>query len=286
MEFGVVGDSLASKQKYVQSNGIIKANIAEIGKGFRIGDVVITTDGKYGHGFVVADMDEKNLYAAESNFNLDKKVTYGRIVPKDSPKIYGLLRNPLKLDLGVCEFNVNVFFNNQPKWSNAILDKTSASLFEMTKGKLKVNFYPLRTNFERWWYEDFVFNGVDYKVIAKSYLDEKTKLFSFTSDNKPANAVVFVINPAEWQGSSGAGQELAWTNNTPIGQIQASCGESDMSPWYDLKLIEHVLIHELSHYLNFINGKDDKTDYKDTPKVKKLNEVYNDVDFNRVTANL
>lgn len=286
MDFGPVGDSLSEKKSYVELNGIIAANIPEIGKGFRIGDVVVTTEADTGHVFIVADMDSQYLYAAESNYNLDGRVHYGRQVDKTDAKIYGIIRAPFKISLGVCDFNVCLFLNNQPKWNLGIFDRLSDAIYQQTGRMLRVNFFPLATQFQNWWYEDFIFNNVDYKVIAKSYLNEKQKQFSFTNLNKPADTAMFIIAPNQWQGSAGNMQEIGWTTPGLPGQIQAACAEFDMSPWYfGMRLIEHLVRHELSHELHWINGLNDLTDTLDTPTVKNLDSIFADLDFNRIKAN-
>lgn len=292
VQFGPVGDTFAQKKAYVEKNGIIAGNISEIGKGFRIGDIVVTSDGTvngkgHGHVFFVADMDDFNLYAAESNYNLDKRVHYGRKVSKTDPKIYGIIRSPLKLNLGTCEINYNVFINNQ-KWADTgFLSEITLKIASLTNNLLKVNFFPLATSFVNWWYEDFSFGGVDYKVIAKAYMDSSPRLLAFTSDNKPSDVFAFVVRDDQWQGSAGGGQEFAWTNvSGKPAQIQIACDEFDPSPWYDgMRLIEHALRHELSHYLNFVNGLNDNTDLLDIQE-HNLDATLNGIDWNRVKANV
>lgn len=290
INFGPIGNTFKSKKQYVNLNGLIAANIKEIGKGFRIGDVVITSDGVVngngaGHAFFVADMDDEYLYAAESNFNLDHKVHYGRKVAKNDLKIYGIIRAPFKLNLGVCELNFCVFINNQPTWNLDIFDTIATKINQLTGNRLKVNFFSLATTFENWWYEVFPLNGVEYEVIARSYLDEKQKAYSFTNQNKPADVAMFVINPSQWQGTASGQQEIGWTNPGKVGQIQGSCSEFSLSPFYpQLRLIQHLVIHELSHQLHWINGLNDPTDNLDF--AKKLETVYDDLDFFRIKANL
>jgi hypothetical protein len=288
-EFGQIGDSIQKKKAFVNANGIINPNIKEIGRGFRIGDIVITTDNVNwfghgtGHGFIVIDQDENYLYAGESNFGLKKRITYGRKVAKNDPKIYGIIRAPLKVDLGQVEVNVSVLINNQ-KWSVGFLDALQKDILEFTDNKLKVNFFPLLTKYKNWWYETTIFpmTGQEVKVIAKAYMDA-VSLVSGTSNNKPADVIAFIVKPKEWEGTITGGQELAYTNGR---QIQASCAEFDISPWYyGMPLIEHVLTHELSHVLHDINGMNDTTHIFDN-KNKQLEKVFSDLDFNRVKANL
>lgn len=283
-QFGPIGGLYIDKQKYVQLNGIISGNIAEIGKGFRVGDVLILdVDSLNGHVAVL--LDPSKMTVVESNFNLDGKVHYGRII--DPKQIYGIIRAPLKIDLGQCVVNYNVFFNNQKFKDLSFLTTIQEWILQWTNNKLKVNFFPLNTNCENWWYQDFVFNGVDYKVIAKEYMDNQVAPLAFTSDNKPSDLFAFVVTPAQWEGSAGGGQEFAWTTDVKPGQVQIASDENTSSPWYStMKLINHALIHELSHYLHYINGLNDPTDLLDYPPSKKLESVFNDLDFNRIQINL
>jgi hypothetical protein len=292
------GNDVNLKFKFVEQSGIIAGNIAEIGKGFRIGDCVFTTDGATkhwygwtgaGHEFTVIGFDRDNLIAAESNFSLDGRVSYGRRVMMSSPKIIGLCRFPFLIDLGLpaLEINYDVFINNQPKWNLKVLDDTAKLISQYTSGRLKINFFPLGTEFADWWYNVFVFNGVDYKVIARAYLEQNILPLSFSSHNLPADLVALIVSPAEWQGtiSSGA-EEIAWSSLGRPRLVQGSCAEADISPSYpQMPRISHILIHELAHHLAYINGQDDLTDYLDNQN-RTLNLVFDGLDFNRVALNL
>lgn len=297
-EFGPMGDTYKQKKKFVEANGIIALNISEIGKGFRIGDIVVTSDGVNwlgngsGHGFMVVDQDKDFLYAGESNFALHKRISYGRKVSKTDKKIYGIVRAPLKLDLGQCEINFNLFINNQNAWNFKFTDELTAQILAWTGNKLKVNFFPLRTKFENWDYEiqQFPLDGQQYKVIKKSYLDEVVAPLVFTSNNKPSDLFALIVRPDQWEGQvfgKNAGFELAWTNpGARPGEIQASCAEFDLSPFYaGLRLINHVIPHELGHYLAWINGMNDNTHIHDNQN-RELNHVFDGLDFTRIKANL
>ena len=98
--------------------------------------------------------------------------------------------------------------------------------------------------------------------------------------------MAFIVRPDQWQGSIQGGQELAYTEvGTTPGQIQGSCAENDLSPWYSgMRLVNHLLPHELSHWLHYINGLDDTTHTTDNAN-KNLPHVFDDIDFNRIIAN-
>jgi len=298
-DFDSIGDTFQQKKKFVDLNGIIRANIDNVGKGFRVGDVVITSDGVdaagrgAGHGFVVANLDDQFLYPAEANWFNDKRVHYGRKVAKTDPHIYGVIRAPLKLDLGQCEVNYNVFINNQPRWNLKFLDDLQKQILQWTGNKLRVNFFPLYTKCENWWYEvvPFPFDGLYCKVIAKSYFDNTVIPLTFTSQNKFPHAVALIIRPDQWEGTIFGKQnmtEIGWTNPcTNPGQIQISSAEFDLSPWYaGVRLINHALPHELAHYLHFVNGLNDTTHQFDNPGNRQLEQVFSDLDLNRLIANL
>lgn len=291
------GNDVNLKFKFVQSNGIIATNIAEIGKGFRIGDCVFTTEGATlnngkwtgaGHEACITGFDKDSLVLGESNFNLDGKVRYGRKILMTSPKIIGIYRPSFKIDLGLSnlELNYDVFLNHQPNWNLKVLDEASDLILQETNGKLKVNFFPLRTDFQNWSYESFPFNGVEYQVIKRAYLEETILPQSFSNHNTPADLAALIVNPAQWQGTTSSGQqEIAWSSLGKPRLVQGSCAEQDMSPWYPgMKRITHILIHELGHHLAYINGQNDITDIEDNQK-HNLAGIFN-VDWDRIALNL
>jgi hypothetical protein len=288
--FGPVGDTLASKTKFVKSNGdcYLAGSISELAKGFRIGDVVFTSESPvHGHVAIITGFDKDSLILAESNFSLDKKVNYGRRLPMLSSKIIGIGRFPFKIDLGflTIPFSYDVFLNNQD-WSLKVLESVKSLISQYTK--LDVTFFAAKTTFQNWWYEDFPFNGSIYRVIAKSFLVNNVVPYSFTNYNAASDLIAFIVSPAQWQGTvygNQQGAEIAWTSND-IKVVQGSCGEMSKSPWYDMPLITHILIHELSHYLHYLAGsKSDQTDIIDNQK-KDLKGIFKDLDWNRIAVNL
>lgn len=291
------GNDVNLKFSFVRNNGCIAANIAETYKGFRIGDCVFTTEGAYktwwgqwrgqGHMACVTGFDKDSLILAESNFALDEKVNYGRRLKMTSQQIIGIYRPPFKIDLGLpqLEITYDVFINHQAKWDVRVLDDTADLINQYTNGKLKVNFFPLATDFQNWSYEIFPFNGTAYTVIKRDYLEKNLLPLSFSSHNTPADLVAFIVNPNQWQGTVSNGQqEIAWSSLGKPRLVQGSCAENDKSPWYDMKRITHILTHELGHHLAYINGLDDVVDIQDNQN-HNLEGIFN-VDWDRVTLNL
>ncbi len=291
------GNDVNLKFAFVKANGCIAANIAETYKGFRIGDCIFTTEGASknwlgqwkgaGHEACIVGFDKDSLVLAESNFNLDKKVRYGRRLKMNSPYIIGIYRPSFKIDLELptLELNYDVFINHQHQWNLKVLDETSDLIYKYTNGKLKVNFSPLNTDFQNWDYEAFPFNGTVYTVIKRSYLEETVLPLSFSSHNAPADIAALIVNPLQWQGTVSTGQEeIAWSSLGKPRLVQASCGEQQMSPWYGMKRITHILIHELGHHLAYINGLNDRTDIEDNQN-HNLEGLFN-VDWDRIALNL
>lgn len=292
------GNDVNLKFKFVQSRGecFTKENIEGPGLGARVGDLIFTTDGAYknwlgqwkgaGHGAIITSIDSYGYEVCESNWNLDKKITYGRVIPKDSDKIIGLSRFPLKIDLGQVIFRYGVLINNQ-KWSSVgFLDSISNDVLKWTNGLLKIDFFPVYTNLNNWWYEDspFPITGGEVKVINRNWMREFAKPLAGDVD-----AYALVVRPDQWQGTSFDKNgveigDLAYTLAVDK-QIQIVSGENTNSPFYSMTLIRHALIHELGHLLAFINGKSDNVDLIDNQN-RQLEKVFSDLDFNRIKLNL
>lgn len=97
VQFPSVGNTLASKTVAVKKYGILTKDLHG---DFREGDVVITSEAQdTGHVFVVNYAVKDYLQASESNFYLDKRVHHTRLIHKDSPKIVGVIRGPLKVKI-------------------------------------------------------------------------------------------------------------------------------------------------------------------------------------------
>lgn len=290
------GNDVNLKFALVKSNGDCYpvGNIAEIAKGYRIGDCIFTTEGATkhwygwtgaGHMACIIGFDRDNLVLAESNFKLDGKFRYGRKLSMTSPKIIGIGRFPF-LDLKLKPvLNLNVFINKMI-WKTAVFQQTSDLIKKFSSDNLEVNFVPvMKTNLSDWWYEDFPFNGSNYKVIAKAFLEDKVRPLTYPN----INGYILAINHAEWGGTvTGAiqGEELAWTSFERPAVIQMRCEEKDISPYYnDISLFTHAVTHELGHYLNYVAGsKSDSTDFLDSQR--QLSYVYSNIDWNRVALNL
>jgi len=269
-------------------------NIAEIAKGYRIGDCVFTTEGAVkhwygwtgaGHMACIIGFDRGDLILFEWNYNLDGKATYGRRLSMASPKIIGIGRFPF-LNLKIKPIiNLNVFFNKMV-WKTSIFKEISDTISKMTEGNLEVNFIPImNTRFKDWDYEGFPFNGLVYQVIKKSYLHDYVLPLTYPG----VNGYILVVNKAEWGGTvigNVNGEEIAWTSFEHPTSIQMCCEENDVSPYYqNMPRFTHAVIHELGHYLNYVGGsKSDLVDSLDSKR--QFNLILSNLDWTRISLNL
>jgi hypothetical protein len=89
LNYPTLGDGLNSKIAAVQKHG------SPIGTA-KPGSVLVTRENPtYGHVAYIIGKNEKGFIVAESNFKQDERVSYGRIIPYNSPKIVGVI-NPTK----------------------------------------------------------------------------------------------------------------------------------------------------------------------------------------------
>jgi len=280
------GNDVNLKFKFVRSQGqcFTFPNIEQVGKGARVGDIIFTTEGAYknwlgnwkgaGHGAVITGIDDYGYSVAESNWNKDERITYGRVIPKNSDKIIGIGRYPITIPIER-EIGVSVLINNQ-KWASVgVFDRIRSKVSEMTNGAVKLNFYPVYTNFKNWWYSTYPISGYNFKMISYDYIKE----YVLPLDGK--DICVMVIRPDEWQGDA---SEIAWTI-ADKNIIQISTREKTKSPWYDMPLIEHAFIHELGHILSYINGFSDTVHITDN-EGKQIENILNGFDYNRIKANI
>lgn len=88
-DYPPVGDTLASKMATVKKYG---SPISQA----RQGSVLITAENKKtGHVAYILGRSPKGFIVAESNYGLNEKVSYGRVIPYNSPNIIGII-NPKK----------------------------------------------------------------------------------------------------------------------------------------------------------------------------------------------
>lgn len=84
-----LGDALSSKIAAVQKHGTSIANA-------KIGSVIVTKENPtYGHVAWIVGKNDKGFIVAESNFKQSERVSYGRVIPFNSPKLVGVI-NPTK----------------------------------------------------------------------------------------------------------------------------------------------------------------------------------------------
>ncbi len=105
-----------------------------------------------------------------------------------------------------------------------------------------------------------------------------------------SNGIALVVRPDEWEGAL-LGQsntpELAWyfPNSNPAHMVVAA-NETDLSPWYyGMTLLQHGIVHEISHHLKFINGGNDDTHIIDNQN-HQLEQLFSGLDINRCIANI
>lgn len=84
LDYPKVGDTLASKVAVVKKYG------SKIGS---VGSVLITNESKKnGHVAYIIGKNAKGWILSESNYKLDGKINYGRVIPFNSPSIVGYLQ--------------------------------------------------------------------------------------------------------------------------------------------------------------------------------------------------
>jgi surface antigen len=86
MTYPAVGNSLAEKAAIARKHGSAP----------KIGSVVLTSENKTnGHVAYVIGRNQQGWVLAESNYGLNGKVNYGRVIPYNSQSILGFI-NPIK----------------------------------------------------------------------------------------------------------------------------------------------------------------------------------------------
>jgi CHAP domain len=88
MDYPYVGNSIAEKTRAVKNNGIPLSQA-------KIGSILITSENKKsGHVAYVIGINSKGWIVAESNFsnNNSERVSYGRVISFNSPKLIGALQ--------------------------------------------------------------------------------------------------------------------------------------------------------------------------------------------------
>lgn len=304
VDFPSVGDLYTQKKRAVQDFGILVSNLVT----FQIGDIVITSEGvsKWqeligkgnGHAFLVADMDKDFLYPAESNFALNEKVSYGRKVPKNSPKIYGVIRGDFKFAPPVAfplHIKTTFFMQYQKQWNSGIFGELVERVKTASHGQVIIDPHPLYTYeaLKNWWYKAYGSDGNEfYKVIDKAYYDEIAMPLAFP-DSK---LVIWAINKQQWQGAvfnQPNSREVGWyyRPSNPF-QCVICCEEDELSPInFGTKMFSDFAFHEMSHAF-FTFGRKDQADFTHdchyglNGKVKNLDDIFRYIDPIRLALNL
>jgi surface antigen len=95
VQFPPIGDGKTQKFASVDKFGITADQLRQ---NPQIGDVIVTGENKtYGHTAMINAILPNGFRVTESNFRGDERVTHDRIIPFNSPQIYGAIRGPLKL---------------------------------------------------------------------------------------------------------------------------------------------------------------------------------------------
>lgn len=293
IEFPLVGDTYFTKKKAVRDFGILTTNLTE----FRVGDICITNDNTIkeigtGHVTVVADIVKGSLIAVESNYRLDHRVHYGRVIPKD--RIYGVLRGnfrfpvPFKMPL---ELNISILMQYDKMWDSSIFKRLVDKMLELSGNKVKLNIFPLYTSLKNWDYKIYPFGAYGYKIISYEWFKANVLPLAFTNNNQSPQIVLFSINKQQWQGEM-FGQksypEYGWSyfGTNPI-QSLIVCDEGDKSFRYPLEdAFIHYAIHEISHGLAHWG----RTDNRDDTDINDLNnqrdKIFNELDYPHLAVNL
>lgn len=298
VQFPSVGDKYSQKKQAVRDYGILRENLAA----FQIGDVVITSEGTTlgigaGHVAVVADMDKHNLFLAESNFKSKLRVSYGRVLPKNNTKIYGVIRGNILVDIPITfpiTLNVSYLMQYQKQWNGKVFDEIGEWFMKASNGRIAINPFPLYTYhaLKNWYYSAYGTDGNEfYNVINRQWYEDNDLPLAFTNANKPPHVVVWSINRQQWEGSVFGKpdvQEIGWyyPNSNPM-QIVMCAEEKDMSPFnYGTKLFVDAVRHEISHGL-YALGRPDGIDLTHTHFFNyQLEKIFDDIDYKRLIINL
>lgn len=304
--FPNVGDTYASKKKAVDDNGIRAGNYPGAVEGqFRVGDVVVTSDGTdkngkgAGHVCVVESDEGTSITVVESNFKKDGKVHHGRTIPKDSPKIYGVIRGNYKFKLPApnvpIELKVTVFMQYQKAWKNKAFVDLENWFFESSGGRIKLTVIPLYTYqaLKNWWYAAYgTAFGDFYNVVALEYIKDMAYPLRFPD----SNIVIWSINKQQFQGTvfnRPELQEIGWCypQTNPI-IAMLCCEEADDSPINPgMQLFVDASRHEIMHGLyplSSIKGRDltHERHFGINGYPKDFNKVWDDVDFSWLQQNI
>jgi hypothetical protein len=259
------GNYLWNKKNFVNKYGIRKDNLSD---DYRIGDVVFTSESLiYGHAAIITwvDFPNRRFTVSESNFKAKKRVSHGRFMSFDSPKIIGIGRFPFKINIGLnfpIKLKVSILMNNFKKqWNPKCFTELQEWFKTSSNGRIELDIHPLYVNLKNWFYGNYGagIDGAQFKVINDEWYKEHVLSVPNAFQNEPAHITVFVVNKKEWEGSvlnQPGVQEIGWyMPRTNPARIQVACDESDLSPYYFGKqLFQDAIEHEILHYLAYMGN--------------------------------
>lgn len=300
IDFSQVGNTYASKKRAVDSSGIPAVNLQQ---NFHIGDVVITDEGTFmgmgaGHVGVVNFIDDNFVYLSESNFNKDGKVHHTRKLPKNSSKIYGVLRGKpqFKVPTVPMTLKTTVFLNYEHQMDlGALFEPIKKWFSEASGGKVNLEIHPVYSHgaIKNWWYAGYLTGQGSEAIITihPTFFKDNVMPVRFP-DSK---IVLLAINKKEWQGTTfvGGAGEIGWyyPQTNPI-QCLLSADESDQSPVnFGWSLFADAMRHEIIHGL-YALGRFDGQDwchnrfFGQNGYAKDFNKVFDDFDYEYLTMQL
>lgn len=260
----IVGDSLASKIDKVTKFGILAKNIKD---DFREGDVIVTDESKkYGHLFVVNCVMPGALRATESNYNLDERVHHTRLISKVSPRIIGILRGTLKVEIPKpmqpqIKVPVRLIMNNC-EWATlpAKLQECQDRILKASGDRLLVEFDVVHSQFNSIPFVPFVPTAdvgfvEGYKGIPNDWYDQNVDPLIGRFP-----IAVFQVNDKQWQGGAAKG----WRTDADEGAIEIQIGSDEGESIYAEKMgtmwvFVNSIVHEITHALFYMQGGFDYT---------------------------
>lgn len=292
------GNMLADKINFVKSYGIM-ADHPYFGEDFQVGDAVFTTDSEHGHVAFITFVDNDHFEVSESNFKSKKRVSHGRQIKKNDPKIIGICRFPFIFNTGFkfpLKLKVCFLMNNYDKqWDPKVFAEIREWYKTVSGGKIELQIFPLYTNFKNWWYDMVNAGGVWTESISLNWWKDNPAALAFSNENKYPDAVVLAIKSKEWQGKTFnyenltlAGGYYGRTKNAA--KIIVVADEEQKSTVYPGKqLFQCLLEHELAHWLYYMGqpqGFDMTHVFDGQGHIEKMFAESPLIDYERIFVNL
>lgn len=292
------GDLLKDKINFLKSYGFT-IDFFTFGKDFQVGDVVFTSESaKYGHGAFITSLGVDDFEVAESNFSSKLRISYGRRIKKNDPKIIGVGRFPLRFDVGFkfpLRLRVCVLLNNyDKKWDFKAFTEISQWYKTVSGGKVEVDIFPVYTNLKNWWYQMIDAGGVWTETIDRGWFKENAGGLAFSNENRIPHILVMAIPNREWQGKTFNFENLRlnggyYGRTKNPGWIIVVSDENEKSNIYPGKQsFQAVLEHEISHWFYYM-GQAQYFDFTHTlDSMGKIQDMFNDpfLDYTKIFINL